>query len=101
MIFGKTDDKSMRIEKALTVASGPLTIDDICRLVFGTITARGRNLVRVVLHRLDARLYDEDVPTADRLLQTDKQVVVPVLDASAAAKRHPQMAGDGSGLSLM
>jgi predicted Zn-ribbon and HTH transcriptional regulator len=55
MIFGKTDDKSMRIEKALTVASGPLTIDDICRLVFGQITERDRNLVRVVLHRLDGR----------------------------------------------
>lgn len=55
MIFGKTEDKSMRIEKALTVASGPLTIDDICRLVFGRITERDRNLVRVVLHRLDSR----------------------------------------------
>jgi|WetSurSiteA1Bulk_404760.scaffolds.fasta_scaffold61021_3 hypothetical protein len=55
MIFGKTEDKSMRIEKALTVASGPLTIDDICRLVFGRISGRERNLVRVVLHRLDAR----------------------------------------------
>jgi hypothetical protein len=55
MIFGKTDDKSMRIEKALTVASGPLTIDDICRIVFGRIAERDRNLVRVVLHRLDSR----------------------------------------------
>lgn len=55
MIFSKTEDKSMRIEKALAVASGPLTIDDICRIVFGRITNRDRNLVRVVLHRLDTR----------------------------------------------
>lgn len=44
-----------QIEQTLATAKRPLTIDEICRLVFGRVQERGRNIVRVNLHRLDER----------------------------------------------
>lgn len=42
-----------KIEQALATAARPVNIDQICRAAFGRIDDRGRNHVRVVLHRLD------------------------------------------------
>jgi len=44
-----------RIETALRKAREPLTIDAICKAALGRIDERGRNVVRVNLHRLDVR----------------------------------------------
>jgi len=42
-----------KIEQALSTAARPINIDQICRAAFGRVDERGRNNVRVVLHRLD------------------------------------------------
>lgn len=42
-----------KIEQALATAARPVNIDQICRAAFGHVDERGRNNVRVVLHRLD------------------------------------------------
>lgn len=44
-----------KIESALKGSSQALTIDDICIAAFGRLDGRGRNTVRVNLHRLDGR----------------------------------------------
>ena len=44
-----------KIEAALRGAAQPLTIDSICLTAFGRVDERGRNTVRVNLHRLDGR----------------------------------------------
>jgi hypothetical protein len=44
-----------QIEKALAEAPQPISIDDICKRVFGRVDERARNAVRVGLHRLDER----------------------------------------------
>ena len=44
-----------KIEAALRGAAHPLTIDSICLAAFGRVDERGRNTVRVNLHRLDGR----------------------------------------------
>lgn len=44
-----------KIEAALRIATQPLTIDSICLAAFGCADERGRNTVRVNLHRLDGR----------------------------------------------
>ena len=45
--------KASDIEQALATATRPINIDEICRAAFGRIDERGRNNVRVALHRLD------------------------------------------------
>ena len=44
-----------KIESALKGSPQALTIDDICMAAVGRIDERGRNTVRVNLHRLDGR----------------------------------------------
>ena len=46
---------SDRIESALRKTPNPLTIDEICTIVFTRQTESERNIVRVNLHRLDSR----------------------------------------------
>lgn len=46
---------SEKVETAIARAPRPVSIDDICRTVFGRVDERGRNVVRVNLHRLDER----------------------------------------------
>jgi hypothetical protein len=55
LLPGKPPDKSLLVESALRLAGKPLSIDEICLLAFERIDERDRNLVRVVLHRLDGR----------------------------------------------
>ena len=42
-----------KIHKALAEAPQPISIDEICKRAFGCVDERGRNSVRVNLHRLD------------------------------------------------
>jgi hypothetical protein len=49
------DSAAERIEAVLRSAAAPLSIDEICDAAFEQRGARERNIVRVTLHRLDAR----------------------------------------------
>jgi hypothetical protein len=47
--------KSEEVVEVLRRSEKPLSIDQICKAVFGRIGDRERGLVRVNLHRLDSR----------------------------------------------
>jgi chromosome segregation and condensation protein ScpB len=49
------DSAAERIEAVLRAAEAPLSIDEICDAAFERRGARERNIVRVTMHRLDAR----------------------------------------------
>lgn len=47
------ESAASKIEAALT--EEPVTLDELCKAVFGRVGARERNVVRVNLHRIDER----------------------------------------------
>jgi hypothetical protein len=50
-----TSAHATKIKLALKNAPNPLTIDEICMIVFGRKSGRERNIVRVNLHRFDCK----------------------------------------------
>lgn len=58
---------SQAIEEVLSKAKAPLSIEEICDLVWGRQGDRERGIVRVNLHRLDLRGVLEKHPMKYRL----------------------------------
>lgn len=48
----QTETVCARVARALAEATDFITVDDICRAVYGTVGARERNTVQVSLHRM-------------------------------------------------